>query len=630
MEHGFSSLSINTIDPNRIDPNEFFNQQKEIEGLLSNAFDDITSIQHLSDNENDDDDTLDRHFRSITKPSRTKKSPQSNGFNASTPLTNNHNSNAHRIQLKDFTTKFKNKNFHDIVEEDTINDIDSLENDDNDLLSDLSLSDSNDRIKHLPNGHSETLMNLRNSESAHSDTQLKDLCILKEEVTQITKNHEILKQKYSKLQQLNYGNIQLIESLKSRINSLEEELHAEKEENVKERRQSVMLESKIISLEYQLSETQKSDFVTRNNEDQIKWFESLKAKHQKEIYNLRNDYEKKIENLNQIIASKDEELINNCNLIRNYKQEVNFFQEKYKKIESETKSLMRKEIDDVKDRVESNLLKSFDSSVVKLKNEWEQKLREDIDKIVQWFDNWESNQTSTDNLDFRFSRLIDLCDSLKRSNRKQEQHIQSQIDRLEEARRQLEKALLEVKMRNTSLSSTSSRSDLLADDGIINPSNNNANFLIRPPTKDNHNHLNHHHSNHNNQMKKYQTKTLIELNDQINDESNHFTNDVNNIIVKSSSTSSLNNEICNNNKKLLKNRYEKELKEIRENFEMELKFLKDQLLDKEEEALLLKRKSNKYKQHYQQLVDKHKQELSLLKNEFTKVMQNLLNSRDES
>ncbi|KPM10267.1 hypothetical protein QR98_0088190 [Sarcoptes scabiei] len=552
MEHGFSSLSINTIDPNRIDPNEFFKQQKEIEGLLSNAFDDITSIQHLSDNENDDDDTLDRHFRSITKPSRTKKSPQSNGFNASTPLTNNHNSNAHRIQLKDFTTKFKNKNFHDIVEEDTINDIDSLENDDNDLLSDLSLSDSNDRIKHLPNGHSETLLNLRNSESAHSDTQLKDLCILKEEVTQITKNHEILKQKYSKLQQLNYGNIQLIESLKSRINSLEEELHAEKEENVKERRQSVMLESKIISLEYQLSETQKSDFVTRNNEDQIKWFESLKAKHQKEIYNLRNDYEKKIENLNQIIASKDEELINNCNLIRNYKQEVNFFQEKYKKIESETKSLMRKEIDDVKDRVESNLLKSFDSSVVKLKNEWEQKLREDIDKIVQWFDNWESNQTSTDNLDFR------------------------------------------------------------------------------PPTKDNHNHLNHHHSNHNNQMKKYQTKTLIELNDQINDESNHFTNDVNNIIVKSSSTSSLNNEICNNNKKLLKNRYEKELKEIRENFEMELKFLKDQLLDKEEEALLLKRKSNKYKQHYQQLVDKHKQELSLLKNEFTKVMQNLLNSRDES
>lgn len=427
----------------------------------------------------------------------------------------------------------------------------------------------------------------------HNDVQFKDLRLLKKEFAQINSNYEMLQDKYQQLINLNEQNVKTIELLQNRNNSLEKQLKNERKSNEDDRRKASIFESKVNSLEYQLKELKTSDYLSRNNEEQMKWFETLKIKHQKELNNLRENYESKIENLTKTITNKEDELISNCNIILKYKQEAHYFQEKMKNIEDEMRLKIQQEVKKAKEQTELNLLNTFDESMKKLKIEWEQKLQEDIQKIVTWFESWDLDQEAEPLSDVRFENLVGFCESLKRSTIKREIAIQAQIDRMEEAKRQLEKVILEAKLRNSSISSTSSRSDLLLEDQTTGGGGlNKCNSL---------------------QSKKLASSST--------DSKNECTNVTNH-------NHKLNEE---NGAKMLANlklKYEMELRELREELESQLDLLRLQLLNKEEESALLKQKTNKYKQHYHLLVNKHKDDLNLLKSEFTKVMQQLINCKN--
>ncbi|XP_027206049.2 uncharacterized protein LOC113799585 [Dermatophagoides pteronyssinus] len=598
-----NNLVSKTDNVDHLDPNEFFNQQKEIEGILSTAFDDITDIRHTSNfDENDTfvDCNQKDNRNSFDKKQSSKCNDQSNvHVNTSTPLiTRNQQTMTNGILNRH---NFKN-NFNDIVEEEecTILDVESLDNDDVDGSHSDNLSLSTDH--HFNNNHVDEEYILRQSPtSLHNnydpflnDVHIKDLCMLKQEFAQINTNYRLLQSKYQKIHQLNEENANLIDSQRAKIQKLEKQLKEERDGHESQRRLASMFESKVSSLEYQLNELQKGDHRNLNSDEQMKWFETLKLKHHKELMNLRTDYDAKIEKLNQTIQAKDDELISNCNILLKYKQEANYFQEKLKKLETQFKSKLQQEIQSAKDRTESNMLRSFDESMRKLKSEWEQKLQEDIDKIVDWFedkDNVEKDliESSVPKFDIRFEKLIDLYRSLKSFSINREQQIQTQIDRMDDAKRQLEKAIIEARLRNSSVSSTSSRSDLIEMENNGHLVNIPVHSISSPSLSTNN--------------KKKSLHSLLDS-----------------------------NEFIENDKIMTKSRinYEKEIKDIRDRFESELDLLKIQLLTKEEETAQYRLKTNKYRQHIHSLKDRHDQDLNFLKNKFAKIIQELMDDKKQS
>ncbi|OTF73857.1 hypothetical protein BLA29_006723, partial [Euroglyphus maynei] len=179
--------------------------------------------------------------------------------------------------------------------------------------------------------------------------------MLKQEFAQINTNYRLLQSKYQKLYQLNEENAGLIHSQRAKIQKLEKQLKDEQDGRENERRLSSMFESKVSALEYQLNELQKGDHRNLSGDEQMKWFETLKLKHHKELNNLRTDYDDRIEKLTKTIQAKDDELIANCNILLKYKQEANYFQEKLKKLETEFKSKLQQEIQSSKERTELNM-----------------------------------------------------------------------------------------------------------------------------------------------------------------------------------------------------------------------------------------------------------------------------------
>lgn len=617
-----SSFSIDAIldnlvtkndNVNHLDPDEFFNQQKEIEGILSTAFDDITDIRQTSDY--DDNNTffiskLNYKQNSFDKkPSSSILNNESNvHVNTSTPLINRNQQTMVNGLLNRYNYK---NNFKNIVEEEecTIQDVESLDNDDGGSHSDnLSLSTDHN----FNNNHDDDEENIlqqspkfllhNNQDLSLNDVHIKDLCMLKQEFAQINTNYRLLQAKYHKLYQLNEENAGLINSQCVKIQKLEKQLKEERDGRESERRLASMFESKVSSLEYQLNELQKGDNRNLNSDEQMKWFETLKIRHHKEMNNIRTDYETRIEKLTKTIQAKDDELIENCNILLKYKQEANYFQEKLKKLETDFKSKLQQEIQSAKERTESNMLKEFDDSMRKLKSEWEHKLQEDIDKIVNFFENSDDEEkdlieSSSPKFDVRFEKLIDLYRSLKSFSINREQHIQTQIDRMDDAKRQLEKAIIESRMRNSSISSTSSRSDLIEMD-------NNNGLMMDIPV----------HSKSSPSLvtnnKKKPLPALLDLKE-FNE---------NNVMLPEEKAKIMTN---------LRLKYEKEMKDIRDQFESELDLLRIQLLNKEEETVQYRVKTNKYRQHIHSLKDRHDQDLNLLKNKFAKIIQELMDDKKQ-
>lgn len=290
--------------------------------------------------------------------------------------------------------------------------------------------------------------------------ELKNISQLKKKCSVINSNYELLQNRFQQLHIANGGNMETIEKLQAKVKLLEIQLKEEKQLKENMSRKATVLESRVGSLEYQLKEIYDSDFLAKTTENNEKVVASLKQRYQDELNKLTSKFEKEVEDLNQQLTKQEETIFAQNDTISKYKQEISRL--KQMPSERELRAKIEKELKQSKEAIEQNLLRSFDQSMLRLKEEWEQKLQEDIEQIILTIENNlncnddDVNAFRSVKFNVRFEKLIQLCDSIQSSISKREDRIAKQIVNLDEAKYQLEMALLESKVSSSSNVSCSS------------------------------------------------------------------------------------------------------------------------------------------------------------------------------
>lgn len=308
----------------------------------------------------------------------------------------------------------------------------------------------------------------------NDDSQLSDIVELKKKCLLINSNYEILQNKFQRLHTKNDDNLQIIDSLQSKIKLLEIQLKEEQQLKDSVSRKAEIFESRVDSLEYQLKEIYDSDFLAKNNENNAKAISSLKQKHQNEVSRLRIDFENELCQVKQRLAKQEQTIFSQNEMIAKYKQEVNKLEQMAhlsKELnESELKKRIEIELQQSKEKIELNLLSSFDQSMNKLKFDWDTKLQEDIDQIIIQIENRfkvDSNGNLSSDVDLRFKKLYELYESIENSFTAREEQIQNQIVNLKEAKCQLDEVLLESKMSSSNVSCSSDKTEELKNELIL-------------------------------------------------------------------------------------------------------------------------------------------------------------------
>lgn len=314
----------------------------------------------------------------------------------------------------------------------------------------------------------------RSSISYSNDGMSQHLTKMKEKCLEMSHNYDVLQDDFEELHQVNGKHLETIARLESKVGLLEKQLSQERHAKESFCKKVMILESTVESLEYQIAEFHKSDFITKTNQDKDKLITNLKLRHNEESLSLKNQ----IDYLNKIIQDKDDVIRSKNNIIARYESDSSeekvmakvkeAVQAAQTKVIKEMQSKFETETKAIKEKVELNLLESFDKSIEKLKEEWQTKLDEDIGKVTEWIGQLLTNvdvvsDASLLGLDIKYSPLFKLCLSLKHHLVEHENNIKMQTEKLKDAKFQLEQALIETRMSSSSLSNSSDKSNLMEE-----------------------------------------------------------------------------------------------------------------------------------------------------------------------
>lgn len=417
---------------------------------LSSAFDDVTNFSDITLS----DDELDSVSNKLKNGGngRTKSDYITNQLNTSTPT-----------RLKSSSSSHYNKhpptyhNTRNVTEEDyyfsDFNDKVSfnLDDDDSEPFSDNRKYENVDYNQDLNKDNISSFLLLKN------DNLIKELSALKEKCLKISSNYKSLNNKFLHLFDENKKNLDIINHLRSDVSFLESKLENERHTNIKLNKKANDLEAQVEELKNSLHEHDRHDFVTRSNDTHEKMLAIMQQRHNKEIEQLQNQIE-------QLSLQKQQNGEDICS--KNAK----------KMFDNNFSTLPEKEMDRrTKDKKTEEILKSMDKKMISLKEDWQIKLQDDVDKIIHWMERnstfekdnnhrrWKENAEINSPF-VEFLPLQELCHHLQKSFAEREQRIEGQIARFKATKQQLEEALQESRMLSTSnLSNSSDRSLVLEE-----------------------------------------------------------------------------------------------------------------------------------------------------------------------
>lgn len=419
MDHHHPQSRIN-LDHlyERYDLADYLKQQKEIENSLSVAFDEVSQLSDISINDEELINNDDRHFKQLNV-NNVDSSELTNNLlnNTSTPIRKNAYENCNTSDDDENSSKPHHLGYNHRSLKPCHFDKDQISN---------SLLLENDKLS-------------------------KQMSMLEGKCAKIDFNYKSLEVQFQQLINEKKKYLTQIDQMQLEIEMLQTKLDDERRQRENLSKREIFLESQIDSLEESLSEHRKSDFITRSNDTQEKMLNSLKLKHEKEINALRTE----IDELNQKLIDKDDDQMAKT---ESYRQKFEMIRSNLKK---EMKEQMDKENKIAKEKYRTELMKSFDQTVIDLKNDWQQQLNNDVAQIIDWIeinmradDNFNHEQLS--NISVKYEPLRLLCQCLQSSVNERDSRIQMQIYRFRESKQQLEEILLESKMSVSNISSNNS------------------------------------------------------------------------------------------------------------------------------------------------------------------------------
>ena len=432
---------------------------------MSTAFDDLSSLSE-DDEEFNEFKNLKVNDRNQCKDISKMTDKWTNHGLTSTPRLLDRSLNDHK---QDFWTKSNGYqlNVSDIVEDDEQNECQLQDNNECHNNSDLCFNIKNCKINGQmdnnedDNQRSELLEDNRNSsERSFSQRHVQllieenqrlsnELILCQQNLSTINGNYEGLQYKLKELNDINTEKENQLVKLEGKIRSLEMTIKVEKEAKEEVQRKLSVCESTIESLQYQLMQVERSDCLVRAQETNQSIINSLKTKHDKEVLLLRGE----IEGLKHELNIKNNQI---CEMTKELGQKrsehnENGFREQLKDMIQVTKELWEKEM---KERVENDIKVILDlqqkkwttnaeQEMINERNKWENDLQTEVFRLTEMLKIKAkvSAQSLPESISLRFVPLMNLWHALQDSYDSKEQALKVQINKLKEAKLELEEAL---------------------------------------------------------------------------------------------------------------------------------------------------------------------------------------------
>ncbi|XP_054162264.1 myb-like protein D, partial [Oppia nitens] len=485
------SVSLNLDLDNNEDDDDIEDRHKEIQGLLSTAFDDLSS---LSD-EDADEGVLQLHneFKNFSISSdkdndnnyATNWSKYTNGL-TSTPLVRNNN--CYTKTNGNLWTQTNGNKFvvNDIHEEDEdIIDADDEQEVDNRSVECLKENKSSgDYFTNKLNGHldyqnnslenpkksslftpNERQFNQRHVQLLIEENQRlsNELLVSQQKQSAMDGNYEGLQFRLKELNQINAEKENQLVKLEAKLKSLEVNVKVERETKEEFQRKVSVCESTIESLQYQLMEIEKSDCLVRRQEIHDSVVNSLKTKHENELILFKreiNDMKDKLntKEMEMIAKNKELEAIKVQNNDEFYDQHFRDMIKATKDLwEQEMKGRVESDIKGILEMHEKNWRKNAEQDMINERNRWEQELQSEILELINCVKIKAKVGVGTihENIGLRFVSLINLWQALEVSCDTKEKALIIQTQRLSEAKKQLEEALQESRLNHSVVTNTS-------------------------------------------------------------------------------------------------------------------------------------------------------------------------------
>lgn len=423
---------------------------------LSTAFDDVTNLSDITLSDDELDSVSNRLKNGANR--RTKSDYATNYLNASTPTRlKSSSSSSHYNKYPPTYQNIRNVPRDDYYFSDVNDKVPfSLNEDDSEPFTVNRKYENVDYNQDLNKDNISSFLLLKN------DNLIKELSALKEKCLKISSNYKTLNNKFLHLFDENKKNLDIIDRLRTNVSFLESKLENERHTNTKLNKKANDLEAQVDELKDLLPEHGRLGTETQTNEAHEKIIANMQQRHNKEMEQLRNQIE-------QLSLQKQKNGEDTCS--------KNATAEKQKKVFGNNFStLAEKEINRLtKDKKTEEILKSMDEKMISLKEDWQVKLQDDVDKIIHWMgrssifekDNghqrWNENAVNSSPC-VEFLPLQELFHHLQKSFTEREQRIEGKIARFKATKQQLEEALQESRMLSTSnLSNSSDRSLVLEE-----------------------------------------------------------------------------------------------------------------------------------------------------------------------
>ncbi|CAG2164699.1 unnamed protein product [Oppiella nova] len=480
------NVSLNLdLDHNPEDDDDIDDRHKEIQGLLSTAFDDLSSLS-------EDEEEYSNEFKKFSI----------NGINGDNECrntqTNGNGNDWNHMYVNGLTStprvyhqlypKSKN-NLWPKVPKNHLNVSDILEDEEEELHKgvngDLEVNDNEfcvedvnnqmngqfDSKSSVENARTEQLFGTNERSFSQKHVQLlieenqrlsNELLVSQQKLSTIDGNYEGLQYRLKELTQVNAEKENQLVRLEARIQSLEVNINVERETKEEFQRKVSVCESTIESLQYQLMEIERSDCLVRRQEIHDSVVNSLKAKHENELILLKTE----IERLKAELSCKETEMNAMNSEMESIKCQNNetLLNQQFKDMikstkdlwEQEMKGRVEKDIKEILDLHERNWTKSAKQKLMDERNRWEQELQIEILDVIKCLrvKTKLSVDSLPENVGLRFVSLLNLWRALEESCDTREQALRLQTHKLNDAKLQLEEALNESRLNSPAKSSS--------------------------------------------------------------------------------------------------------------------------------------------------------------------------------
>lgn len=424
MEDDADSSSID--DGDYFAHNEYFKQQqqKEIDAALSTAFDDVTNLSDITISDDDFDSVSNRSKKGVNRKPKSDYF-MTNHLNTSTPTrikssssSSHHNKHQHPSPYQHVKNAPTDCHFSDRNDKVSLN----LSDDDGEPFS--RQFDSGDYTQDLNKDKISSSLLLQN------DKLTKQMCVIKGQCQKINSDYKQLEKKFSRLFDENQENLDVIAGLQAKVNHLESMLEVERQK----------LKRKTKELKDVLNENNCSELMSRTNETHENVVAIMQQMHNNEVDQLKDQ-------IKQLTLQLQEKEGEHCSKNAPRLNEADRYCTNDKKTEE--------------------ILKAMDQKMISLKEDWQLKLQEDVDKIVNWINNLEKgtghrrrNENNIPSVDFL--PLRGLTNHLQKhlSLTEREQKLEEHIAQFKNSKQQLEEILQESLMLSTSNLSNSSGKSL--------------------------------------------------------------------------------------------------------------------------------------------------------------------------